>query len=200
MKIDANGTVSEAGTRGDFRACHSLDEAKEEGFAVTIGERENNVENGIGFGARVRSGRERRRRWIGFEVGGFFDKFIERFAATMKIGGAIARDGGEPAGKFGGFAQRSETRKGLEENVLHEVVYVGVGNAGEKNAVDHAGIAGIQEAKGGAIALLGRADEGVVGAVVSRTSDHGRESRVRRMEFKKCRHVVSIEMKKRLLG
>ena len=86
----------------------------------------------------------------------------------MKVRGAIAGDGGEPAGEFGDFAERREAREGLEENVLDEVVDVGMGNAGEKDAVDHAGVAGIEKAEGRAVALLGGADEGVVGATVLR--------------------------------
>lgn len=118
----------------------------------------------------------------------------------MKIGGAVAGDGGEPTGELGDFAERGETRKGLEENVVDKVVDVGVRNAREKDAMDHAGVTGIQETEGGAIALLGGADEGVVGGVVVGSSVHCYETGGGRMEFKESRHVVSIEMKELLLG
>ncbi len=74
---------------------------------------------------------------------------------------------GEPAGEFGDFAERGEAREGLQENVLDEIVDVGMGHAGEKDAVDHAGVAGVEKTEGGTIALLGGADEGVVGAAVT---------------------------------
>ena len=118
----------------------------------------------------------------------------------MKIGGAIAGDGGEPARKLGDLAERGEVREGLEKNVLDEVVDVRVVDAGKQDAVDHAGVAGVEETECGAIALLSGANEGVVGAIVIGGSVHGRETGGERAEFEGRRHVVSIEMKKLLLG
>ncbi len=89
----------------------------------------------------------------------------------MKIGGAIAGDGGEPTGKLGNFAERRKARESLEEDVLEEVVDVGVGDAGEKDAVDHAGVARVEESEGGAIALLGGSHKSVVGGIRRRV--HG---------------------------
>jgi len=94
-----------------------------------------------------------------------------RFATAMKIDGAIAGDGGEPAGELGDFAERGQARESLEEDVLEKVVDVGVRDAGEKNAVDHTGVARVEESEGGTIALLGGADEGVVGSIRRRV--HG---------------------------
>ena len=49
MKIDADRAVSEAGARSDFGAGHAFDEAKEEGLAVSVGERADRAEHGVGF-------------------------------------------------------------------------------------------------------------------------------------------------------
>ena len=120
----------------------------------------------------------------------------------MKVCGAIAGDGGEPAWKFGGFAKGVEPGERLEENVLNEIVDVGVRNSGEEDAVHHAGIASVEESEGGAVALLGGADEGVVfGAAIGFVGrNHGRETGVGGMKFKECRHVASMEIEKRLAG
>ena len=50
MKIDAHGAVGEAGARGDFRPGHALDEAENERFAISVGERAYGFEDGFGFG------------------------------------------------------------------------------------------------------------------------------------------------------
>jgi len=195
MKVDANGAVSKAGARGDFGTGHALDEAKDQSFAIAFGEGENGVESSVGFRGGMGTGRRRGVRGIGFCGGRFFDKLVERFTAAVKVRGAIASDGGEPAGEFGDFAERGEARESLEENVLDEVIDVGMGNAGEKDPVDHAGVACVEKTEGGTIALLGGADEGVVEAAVLPRSVHGRGTGAGRMEFKECRHVASIEMK-----
>jgi hypothetical protein len=195
MKVDANGAVSKAGARGDFGTGHALDEAKDQSFAIAFGEGENGVESCVGFGGGMGAGRRRGSRRSGFWGGRFFDKLVERLTAAVKVRGAIASDGGEPAGEFGDFAERGETREGSEKNVLDEVVDVGVRDAGEKDAVDHAGVTGVKKTEGGTIALLGGADEGVVGAAVLLRSVHSRETGAGRMEFKECRHVASMEMK-----
>lgn len=87
----------------------------------------------------------------------------------------------------------------MEEDVLGEVVNVRVRHAGEQNAVDHASIAGVEQAKGGAVTALGGANERVVGAAGIQRQVHGRETGAGRVEFKECRHVGSIESKNRLL-
>jgi hypothetical protein len=198
MEIDANGTVSEAGARGDFRAGHAFDEAEDERLAVGFGERANGVEDGVGFGAGVGSGVGGGRRLLVLRGREFFVEFVVGFDAAVKVCGAVARDGGKPAGEFGGFAKRTESRQGLEENVLDEVVHIGMGDAREKNAVDHADVAGVEKAEGGAVTLLGGADQGVVGAGVIWESAHGRETGAGGMEFEECGHVGSIEKKDRL--
>ncbi len=159
MKIDANGAVGEAGASGDFGAGHSFDEAKNEGFAVGVGERTNGVEDGVGFGAGVRG-----------VTGGRGDLF----------------------GLRGGV---SEARQGLKEDIVHEIVDVGEGNAGKQEAVDHAGIAGVEKAEGGAITVLRGADESVVGATGVVLKIHGRWTGAGRAEFRECGHVGSMEMK-----
>jgi hypothetical protein len=120
---------------------------------------------------------------------------VHGFAAAVKIRGAIAGNGSEPAREFGDFAKRGEAREGLEENVLDEVVDIGVGDAGKKDAVDHAGVAGVEEAEGRAVALLGGADQGVVGDGMLAGCVHCGETGAGGVEFKECRHVVSIETK-----
>ena len=132
MKIDAHGAVREASAGGDFRAGHALDQSKNKSFAIAFGEREDGVESGAGFGGGVRRGWLGRRRRIVFYSTGFFDEFVERFAAAVEVGSAVAGDGGEPTGEFGYFAEGGEAREGLEENVMDEVVDVGMGNARER--------------------------------------------------------------------
>jgi hypothetical protein len=167
MKIDAHGAVREASAGSDFRAGHALDQSKNKSFAIAFGEGEDGVESGAGFDGGVRRGRRGRRRRAVFCSSGFFDEFVKRFVVTVKVGSAVAGDGGEPAGEFGDFAEGGEAREGLEENVMDEIVDVGVGNAREKDAVDHTGVTRVEEAEGRAIALLGGAYEGVVGAMVT---------------------------------
>jgi hypothetical protein len=194
MKIDAHGAVGEPGARGDFWAAHALDEAKNERIAVGVGKGVNGLENGVGFGGGVGGSGGRRRRMLGVLEGGIFAEFIDGLAAAVKVGGAVASDGGKPAGEFGNFAKREETREGLEEDVLDEIVDVRIGNAGEENAMNHAGVAGVELTEGGAIALLGGADEGFIRSGF-RGRVHDRESVARGMEFVECRHVASIERK-----
>jgi hypothetical protein len=57
---------------------------------------------------------------------------------------------------------------------LQKVVHVREGNASEKDAVNHARVAGVEKAERGAITLPGGANEGVVGAGGSVRGIHGR--------------------------
>ncbi len=164
MKIDANGAVGEAGASGDFGAGHAFDEAKNEGLAVGVGERADGVEHRMGFGPGVRGVTSGRGDLFGLRGGGCFVEFFVGFDAAVKIGGAIASDGGEPSGETRDFAESAEAGQGLKEDVLHEVGDIGEGNAGKQKAVDHSGVTGVQEAEGGAISALSGANEGVVGA------------------------------------
>jgi hypothetical protein len=177
MKIDANRPVGEAGARGDFRAGHAFHQTEDESFAVGFRETTDRIERGMGFGRGVRRGRRRKIRGIGRFLGGLFVEFVDGFATAVKIGGAVAGNGGKPAREFGGVTKPSEAGKGLEENVLDEVVDVGVRDTGENDAVDHASVAGIEEAEGGAIALLGGADEVLVGCERGRGGVHGQLAR-----------------------
>ena len=127
--------------------------------------------------------------------GGFFVEFFVGFDAAVKIGGAIARDGGEPCGEAGDFAERSEAWQGLEEYVLHQIVDVGEGNASEENTVDHAGVTGVEQSESGTVATLGGANEGVVWAAEFVRKIHDRWTAARRAEFRECGHVGSMEIR-----
>ena len=195
MKIDAYGAVREASASGDFGAGHAFDEAKDEGFAVSVGKRADGVEDGVGFGAGVR-GVSRGRNAL-FRLGGsrFLVEFFVGFEAAMKIGGAIAGDGGKPSGKAGDFAQIGDAGQGLEEDILHEVVDVGEGNASEENTVDHAGVTGVEQSESGTVATLGGANECVVWAAEFVRKIHDRWTAARRAEFRECGHVGSMEIR-----
>jgi hypothetical protein len=195
MKIHAYGTVGEAGTGGDFGAGHAFDEAKDQGFAVGVGERADGVEDGVGFGAGVRGMTSGRNALFRLGGSGFLVEFFVGFEAAMKIVGAVASDGGQPSGEAGDFAQIGEASQGLEEDVLHEVVDVGEGNASEENAVDHAGVAGVEQAECGTVATLGGANEGVVWAAEFVRKIHDRWTAARRAEFRECGHVGSMEIR-----
>jgi hypothetical protein len=94
MKIHANGAVGKAGTGRDFGAGHAFDEAKDERFAVSIGERADGFEDGAGFGAGVRGMSRGMSGSVGLRGVRFFIEFVGGFRAAMKIYGAIAGDGG----------------------------------------------------------------------------------------------------------
>ena len=176
MKIDADGAVREAGASGDFGASHALDEAEDERLAIGFRKREDGVERGASLGAGVGSATVRRGWLVWFRGVGLFVECNVRLGAAVEVSGAVAGDGGEPASEVRRVAQGIEARKGLEENVLDQVVDVGMRHTGEKNTVDHASVAGVELAKGGAIAVLGGADEGVVGAGGIRRRAHGQET------------------------
>jgi hypothetical protein len=101
----------------------------------------------------------------------------------MKIRGPIAGDGGEPSGEVRELAESGKAGQGLEEDVLHEIVDIGEGNPGEENAVDHAGVAGVQEAERGAVTPLGGANKVVVRAAGFVDGVHGRGTGAGRAEF-----------------
>jgi hypothetical protein len=196
IKIDAHGAVGKARAGGDFGAGHAFDEAKDERFAVGVWERADGFEDGVGFGAGVGGMIRGRGERFGLRGGRSFVEFFVGFDAAVKIRGAIARDGGEPSGKAGDFAKGSETWQGLEEDVLDEIVNIGEGNASEENAVNHAGVASVEKAEGGAVAALGGANEGVVGASARfMRRIHGRRIGVGRADFRECGHVGSMKKK-----
>jgi hypothetical protein len=195
MKIDAYGAVREASASGDFGAGHAFDEAKDEGFAVSVGKRADGVENGVGFGAGVRGMTSGRNALFRLGGSGFLVEFFVGFDAAMKIVGAVASDGDQPSGEAGDFAQIGEAAQGLEEDVLHEVVDVGEGNASEENAVDHAGVTGIEQSESDTVAALGGANEGVVWAAEFVRKIHDRWTGARRAEFRECGHVGSMEIR-----
>jgi hypothetical protein len=94
---------------------------------------------------------------------------------AVKIHSAVAGDGGEPATEAGDIAERVEAGKGLEENILDEVFDGSVGDFREENAVDHAGVTGIEETERGAIAILRGLDERDIGSGRLGGGIHGRE-------------------------
>jgi len=66
---------------------------------------------------------------------------------------------------------------------MYEIVDVGERDPGKQNSVDHAGVARIEKAEGGAIAALCCANEGVVGSAGFARKIHGRRTGARRAEF-----------------
>ena len=113
------------------------------------------------------------------------------FGAAVKIGRAIASDGGEPARKFRDFAQRRQVRERLQEDVVDQVFGVSGRDAGEENAVNHSRIAGVEVPKSGAVTGLRGAHEGVVGRIGRR--GHRKETGARGTKFEECGHVRTIE-------
>jgi hypothetical protein len=91
----------------------------------------------------------------------------------MKIGGAISRDGSEPAWKILGIAQGGELGESLEKDVLNEVFHLVRSDAREQDTVNHAGIAGVEVAVGGAVAFLCGANQGSVRGSGIRQRTHG---------------------------
>jgi hypothetical protein len=154
------------------------------------------VEDSVGFGAGVGGVTSGRSGLLGLRGCGFFVEFVIGFGAAVKIGGAVASDGGEPSGEAGDFAKCAEAGEGLEEDVVDEIVDVGEGNASEENAVNHARVASVKKSEGGAITLLGGANEIVVGAAAGFVRRiHGRRTGAGRTEFRKCGHVGSMEIR-----
>jgi hypothetical protein len=159
MKINANGAMGEAGAGGDLGARHAFHEAKDERLAVSVGERPDGVKHCMRFGAGMRGmtrGRSDKFRLRGY---GFFIELIVGLGASVKVGRPVARDGGEPSGKMGNFAQTREAGQRLEEYVLHEIVDIGERNAGQKNAVNHPRVAGVKQTERGPVATLGGTNE-----------------------------------------
>ena len=90
MEIDADGTVRKAGTSRNFGASHAFDEAKDERFAIRIGERADGLENLVRLGL-IRAGCG---MGIFLVAVGLLVKLFGRLRMAMKIVGAIAGDGG----------------------------------------------------------------------------------------------------------
>jgi hypothetical protein len=110
----------------------------------------------------------------------------------MKIDGAIACDRGQPAGKTRNVTQHMKAAHGLEEYVLDEVVDVGERDARKENAVNHAGVTRVEKAEGGAVAGLGGANEGVVGAGIG-WDGHGERTGTEGCGLGQYWHNASIE-------
>ena len=124
VKIDADGSVREAGARGDFRAGHAFHEAKDKRFAIGFRQRPN------GFESLMRFGSIHAICGIHFFVSSvdLLVELIGRLRLAMKIDSAIAGNGGEPPPKARDVAQRVEAGKCPEENILDEVFDCGVRN------------------------------------------------------------------------
>jgi hypothetical protein len=90
MEIDADGTVREAGASRNFGASHAFDEAKDERFAIRIGQGTDGLEDLVGFGlSRAGCGMGTFLVAVGLLV-----KFFGRLRMAVKIRGAIAGDSG----------------------------------------------------------------------------------------------------------
>ena len=155
--------MGESCARGNFGAGHTFDKAQDQRLAIGFRKRTDGVEGGAGFGGGVgvlRSGEFRGwRSFFGMRL------VVQRnvgLETAMKVCGAVASDGGQPSWKVVGVAQGDELRQGLEENVLDEVFDLVRRDACEKDAVDHTGIAGIEGAISGPVAVLGGANQGRV--------------------------------------
>jgi len=154
--------MSEAGACGDFGASHAFDQTEDESFAVGFRKRADSVECSVGLSEGVRTRRRGKRGRVRIRARSFVGEFVVGLSASVKIVGAVAGDGSEPTREFGDFAKGDDTRQSLQENILKEVVHVGVRNAREQDAMDHAGVSGVENAEGGPIASLCGPDDGIV--------------------------------------
>ena len=113
---------------------------------------------------------------------------------TMEVGGTIAGNGRNPTGKVVGIAQGGKLGEGLEKDVLYEVFDVMGRDTSEENAVDHAGVPGIEKAVGGAVAALGGTDQGRVrrGGRIE-PGIHGCDASWRRSELIESGHGSFVE-------
>ena len=150
----------------------------------------------MGFGAGLRGVTRGRSRGFSLHGGRFFVEFVVGFDAAVKIGGTIAGDRGEPSWEARDFAEGAHARQGLQEDVVDQIVDVWEGHAGEENAVNHSGVAGVEEAECCPVASLGGAHERVVGATAGFLRRiHGRRTGAGRAEFKECGHFRSTEIR-----
>jgi hypothetical protein len=172
MEIDADRAVRQADASGDFGAGHAFDEAKDERFAIGIRQRTNCLKHLVRFGL-IHAGCGMRSFLVAVKL---FVEFSGRLRMAVKIHGAIAGDGREPATEARNVAERIEAGKGLEENILDEIFDGSVGDFREENAVDHAGVTGIEQTEGVAIAVLRGLDKRDIGAGRLGGGIHGRET------------------------
>ena len=193
MKIDANGSMREAGSGGDLRAGHAFNKSKNERLAVSVGERPNSVEDRMRFGTGVRGMTSGGSDWCGLCGGGFFIEFIVRPGAAMKIRSAVARDRGEPSGEVRNFTQGAKPGQRLEEDVLHEIVDIGEGNAGQQDTVNHPRVPGVEQTESRAVPTLGSANEGVVRPAGFVRRIHVRATGAGGAKLRECSHLGSME-------
>lgn len=180
MEIHADRAVRQAGASGDFRAGHSFNEAKDERFAIGIRQRTNGVKHLVRIGL-IHAACGMRAFLVGVRL---LDEFGGRPRLAVKIHGAIARDGRKPATEARNIAERIEAGKRLEENILHKVFDGSVGNFRKENAVDHSGIAGIEQTEGVAVAVLRGLYKRDIGAGRLDGGIHGRETWRIRLQLK----------------
>ena len=184
--------MSKPGARGDFGAGHAFDETEDQRLAVSFGEGADGLERGPGFGVR-RLRRDEFAGGSGLFGGSFGVERKVRFGVAMKIRGAVAGDGGEPAGEVGGIAEGGEFRKCPEEDVLDEVFNVMRRDASEQDTVNHAGVTGVEVAVGGAVSFLRGAHEGGVGSRGIEWWIHGSDACWSGGEFIESSHVNPME-------
>jgi hypothetical protein len=75
------------------------------------------------------------------------------------IVGTVPRDAAEPGAKTRHIPQGVKLAQRREENFLDQIVYFVRRHTREQNAMDHPGVAVVELAKGGAIAVAGCAYE-----------------------------------------
>ena len=94
-------------------------------------------------------------------------------AGAEVIDGFGAGDGCEPAAEGRLLTKAGQAAHGSEEDILKEVFGVGRRDAGEQDAVDHAGVALVEFAEGGAVTGAGTADQQSVTGGVDGQSHRG---------------------------
>ena len=191
MEIDTDGAVRETCASGDFRAGHAFHEPQDERFTVSVGKRANGLEDGKSFRV-VRGARNLRRVPPNFRTAKLLCESNCRLMVTIVIVSSVTSDSRKPARKSRGVPQGAKPRESLEENVVNKVLGGGKRHTREEDTVDHASIAIIQEAEGGAVATLGGADQCVIGFAGAWRRIHDHQTQAGGVEFEECSHDGSI--------
>ncbi len=142
MQVHADGPRGQSCGRGNLRAGHSLNQAERQRFAIGIRQLANDGENRVG----VRS--------IAVAGGQVLREGVERRAAAQVIHGSVAGNGREPPAEGRGVLQRRQLAERQEKDVVDDVVDLEPFDAGERDAVHHGCVAGVQRRERGTVALL----------------------------------------------
>jgi hypothetical protein len=180
-QIDAHGPMSQSRAFRDFRAGHSFNESKDQRFAV-----------GLGQGAQHRQNRGR--LLLGGMVGRpclylvflhWFREFILRYGFPVVIVRAVSSYGSEPGAKTRVISQSVKLPQSGEKDFLDEVINLTGRDAREQDTVNHPGITFVEAAKGSAVPVAGRADEGAIfGRFAGRPGTHS-------LTFQRCASKVN---------